>query len=322
MNRTMTQPRSLFWPLTLIAVGVLWLLISLGLIPAANLWALTHLWPLGLIALGVGVLLSWKWQWAARIVTILVIAAAVLAVIFAPQLGWASPNLINIGGEVGGAVRGSGIITTETREISGLRSLLIEYPAEVVIRQGATESLTIEGDNNLLPQLRSQVQFGELRFGNDEPNWQARVSPTHTVRLTLTVKDLREVNFSSAGTLRIEGLTTDTLTVGLQGAGEVTLSNLQTQRLECNQSGAGNITVSGTTESVRVRISGLGNFEAPDLKTETADLRLSGAGNATVWVIEDLTLDISGAGSVRYYGSPAVHERISGAGSAQKLGDK
>ena len=322
MNTTMPQPRSLFWPLTLIAVGLLWLLISFGAVPAANLWALTHLWPVALIALGVGVLLSWRWQWAARIVTILVIAGAVLAVIFAPQFGWASPGIWNIGGEVGGAVRGSGVMTTETREVSGLRSLLVEYPADVVIRQGDTEALVIEGDDNLLPQLQSVVRFGELRFGNSEPDWQARVNPSRNVRLTLTVKELREVNFASAGTLRIEGLTTDAFTVSLNGAGDMTLNDLHTQKLECNQSGAGNITASGVADSVRVRISGLGNFEAPDLKTQTADLRISGAGNATVWVARDLTLDISGAGSIRYYGSPAVHERISGAGSAQKLGDK
>jgi hypothetical protein len=92
----------------LIAVGVLWLLVSLGAVPTANLWALTRLWPYALIALGGGVLLSWKWAWAAPIVTFVVITAAVLAVVFAPQLGWTSPAVWNISGQVGGAVPGSG----------------------------------------------------------------------------------------------------------------------------------------------------------------------------------------------------------------------
>ena len=42
--------RSLFWPLTLIATGVIWLLVSMNVIPAANLWALTYIWPYVLIA--------------------------------------------------------------------------------------------------------------------------------------------------------------------------------------------------------------------------------------------------------------------------------
>ena len=60
--------RSLFWPLTLIAAGVVWLLISLHVIPSENLWALTHIWPYVLIALGVGLLLGAQWRIAGTIV--------------------------------------------------------------------------------------------------------------------------------------------------------------------------------------------------------------------------------------------------------------
>jgi hypothetical protein len=48
----MKEPRSIFFPLALIAAGVIWLLISLQVIPASNLWALTHLAPFFFMALG------------------------------------------------------------------------------------------------------------------------------------------------------------------------------------------------------------------------------------------------------------------------------
>ena len=48
------KKRSIFWPLAMIATGVLWLLTGMGIVPSANLWALTHILPFVLIALGVG----------------------------------------------------------------------------------------------------------------------------------------------------------------------------------------------------------------------------------------------------------------------------
>ena len=48
----MEQKRSfsLFGPLLLIAAGVIWLLVKAGTIPSGNLWTLTHIWPILLIA--------------------------------------------------------------------------------------------------------------------------------------------------------------------------------------------------------------------------------------------------------------------------------
>ena len=41
--------RSMFWPVILIGVGVIWLLSNLGLLPAASIAWLLNLWPLILI---------------------------------------------------------------------------------------------------------------------------------------------------------------------------------------------------------------------------------------------------------------------------------
>jgi hypothetical protein len=53
----MSKPRSLFGPLLLIAIGVIWLLTTSGRLPSANLWALTYVWPYLLIAAGFGLIL-------------------------------------------------------------------------------------------------------------------------------------------------------------------------------------------------------------------------------------------------------------------------
>jgi hypothetical protein len=317
----MKENRSLFWPLTFIAAGAMWLMINMNLIPVGNLWALTHIWPYLLIALGVGLILRSLWRPAGMLVSVLVVIGAFAAVFYAPQLGWADAPDWGVDNSFNGAVPGSGVMEKETRKITDFNTITIRYPAEVVIRQGEKESLTIEADDNLLPQLSTDVRSGTLIIENKEDNWADRVDPTETVQITITVKDLNGIKFNSAGTLLVEDLQSDELELSISGAGEVTLTGLEIGNLDISLSGAGTIHADGVAENVRINISGLGSFEGEGLSSQTADVEISGAGSASLRVEKELTAKVSGAGSVNYYGDPEVSQHISGAGAVNKAGD-
>lgn len=321
------KERSIFWPLVMIAAGVLWLLIGMDVVPRANLWALTHTLPYLLIALGVGLILRAYWRFAGMLVSLVVVAGAVMAVFYAPQLGWDNPpswgwNMWNIDPELGGAVAGSGVVKSETREVAGFQSISIDYPVDITVKQGKSESLEIEAEDNLLPQLSAEVRNGTLHLENTQRNWQERVNPTKPVVVTITVVDLNRAQFPTAGKMLIDGMQTDSLAISVSGAGDVTLTDLDTGSLEFNLSGAGNVDASGAAERLKLNISGLGNFNGGNLQSQDADVNISGAGSATVWADDQLDARISGAGSIDYYGSPQVSERISGVGSVRKIGDK
>ena len=82
------KSRSLFSPLLLIAVGLIWMLINLGAVPSTNLWALYSYGPYFILTLGIGLVLRARWELAGRIVSALAVGLAVLAVVFAAPLGW------------------------------------------------------------------------------------------------------------------------------------------------------------------------------------------------------------------------------------------
>ena len=322
----MEQKRSLFGPLLLIAAGVIWLLVKSGTIPSGNLWALTHIWPFLLIAAGLGIILRPYWGYTSIALDVLIIGGAILAIVFAPQLGWASPSMFAIfdnNGEVfmGPGERGSGNVVSETREVSNFHAIEVEYPAQVLVQQGSQEALKIEAEDNLLPNLKTQVRNGRLEIFYRRENGK-HVNPTKAVKITIVVKDLSDVNFTSAGELTIEELETDSLDVSLSGAGNLKLDNVQVRGLSISLSGAGSMTASGTTRDLDVNISGFGDFEGAELHGQVARVNISGAGSATVWVDEDLTAGISGAGSISYYGSASVTKQISGVGGVNHAGNK
>jgi len=321
------KDRSIFWPLAMIAAGVLWLLIGLGIIPRTNLWALSHTLPYLLIALGLGLILRAYWRFAGILVSLAVVVGAVAAVIYAPQLGWNDApgwgfDLWNIDPELGGAIAGSGVVETATYDLAEFQTISVDYPGDYTVRQGDAESVTIEADDNLLPQLVAEVRNGTLHVENSERNWRDRVNPTEHVLITITVVELNRIQFPTAGKMLIEELQTDSLSLSVSGAGDVNMTDLDAGTLDFSLSGAGNINVEGMAESLELSISGFGNFNGGDLQSQTADVHISGAGSATVWAEESLDASISGAGSVDYYGDPSVNERISGVGSVHRTGSK
>ena len=321
----MEHKRSLFGPLLLIAAGVVWLLIKSGTVPSGNLWALTHIWPFLLIAAGLGIILRPYWRFTSVALDVLIIGGALLAILYAPQLGWASPSMLSMINFdepfIGPGEPGSGNIVTETRDVSGFHAIDVSYPGQVVVKQGAKESVKIEADDNLLPGLKTQVKNGVLEIFYKKQA-DKHVNPTKTVKITIVVKDLTKVDFTSAGELTIEKLETDQLDVSLSGAGNLKLNDIRVKGLSVDLSGAGSMSASGTADDLDVSISGFGDFKGKELHDKNARVDISGAGSATLWVDNDLNAEVSGAGSISYYGSASVTRQISGVGGVNHLGSK
>ena len=321
----MSQPRSVFGPLFLIAAGVVWLLVQADKIPVSNLWALTHIWPYLLIAAGVGLMLRHYWKYTSMLLDVIVIGGVLLAIYFAPVMAWDNPSLITWVGDkefyVGPSEPGSGEVISQTREVADFTAIEVDYPAQVTLRQGQAVSVTIEAEDNLLPGLQTRVRDNTLQVFYKVEDGR-HVYPTKVVKLTIVVKDLSEVHFESAGELTIEGVDTEKLSVSVSGAGNLNLNDLTANDLIVHLSGAGSMTASGKADDFSLTISGFGSFNGKELHNQTADVNLSGAGSATVWVDDELDAQISGAGSINYYGSPEVSKHISGIGSVSQSGDK
>lgn len=322
----MEHRRSIFGPLLLIATGVIWLLIKSGNIPASNLWALTHVWPFLLIAAGIGIILRPFWRYTNILLDVLIIGGLVLSIVYAPKFGWAGPSMgfFSWDGDstyFGPTEPGSGVIKSQTREVTDFHAIEIEYPAEITITQGKAASVKVEADDNFLPGLITQVKDGTLTIVY-KPEDDKHVKPTKAVKITIVVKNLDDVQFSSAGELTINGLKTDELNFSLNGAGKVVINDIVTKTLDLDLSGAGSLKANGTTDSLDLNISGVGSYEGEDLHSKTASVNISGAGGATVWVDDELDANVSGAGSINYYGSASVTKNVSGVGGINHQGNK
>jgi uncharacterized protein YceH (UPF0502 family) len=119
----------------------------------------------------------------------------------------------------GGSAAGSGHIITTTREVADFDSVTFSSFGDLTIRPGDHEGLTIEAEDNVAPEILTEIRGSTLYIRYGEQGGQMRVRPTQPVRLTLIVKQLRRVDHTGAGNVTVEGLQADHLQATLSGAG-------------------------------------------------------------------------------------------------------
>lgn len=190
------------------------------------------------------------------------------------------------------AVRGSGHVVSEARDVASFSEIEVRGSANVVVTVGRAESLLVEGEDNILPFVVTRVVDDRLELETpDEPE----VRPTRDVVFTIGVPTLARV--------------------GISGSGDVTVFGIAGDGFEVEISGSGTLQGSGTVATLAVEISGSGDYDGTGLRARSAVVAVTGSGDAVVNATDTLDATVSGSGSIQYLGDPAITETISGSGS-------
>jgi hypothetical protein len=179
-------------------------------------------------------------------------------------------------------VKGSGVLATETRSVSGFDALDLVGSADITVSFGDSESLTIEAEDNILPLVRTRVRGNTLVI-DFKPNTTVEV--TKPIRITLTMKTLTEAS--------------------IPGSGNITVNSLAGDKVKFDLPGSGNITAGGEVNSVNIIFKGSGNILCGELQAKSATVDLTGSGNVTVYASESVDITLDGSGNVTYLGNPA-----------------
>ena len=216
-------------------------------------------------------------------------------------------------------VRGSGIINTETRRVSGFDAIEMNGIGNVMIRQGDKESLQITTDDNLTEYIRSSVNGKTLMLEIQEG---VHLLPSDSITYLVTVKSLNQILIDGAGKIEVSPLTAGNLKISINGDGIVNFDDVVADVLAVDISGLGEVNAAGEVNTLYVDLSGSGKIQVSELRARMGTFDVSGSGDISAWVTDVLTVDISGSGMMDYYGSPVVNATISGSGNVISLGQK
>jgi hypothetical protein len=237
---------------------------------------------------------------------------ALVALLALPRAADAAP-------ERGSTVVGSGVSKTETRNVSGFRGIALGVHARLEIRQGASEALSITGDDNILPLVETVVESGVLKIRwKHEGDYSTRYQDLAVV---VDVRNLDAITLGGSGRIHAKALKTASLAARIGGSGDIVIDSLEADSATATVSGSGHFTAAGRAETVQATLAGSGQLSAGKLEARHARTTLQGSAKATVWARDTLNATIAGSGEVEYYGRPSVRQTIAGSGSVTHLAD-
>jgi hypothetical protein len=210
--------------------------------------------------------------------------------------------------------------STETREIIGVKRVLLKDYGHLFISQGEEESLRIEGEQDVISTVKTFIREGELVLDIDagwfDKTWSAVTSAVEgrVLKYHLMVKSLDGIFVQGAATVKMQGLKAESLYLTLKGAGEIVIIGLEAGLTDVDLPGAGRISLAGKTDRLHVSMKGAGSFDGPQLESRETKVVLRGVGKATVWCTAQLDATVEGIGAIDYYGNPTVRQSVSGLG--------
>lgn len=213
-------------------------------------------------------------------------------------------------------------VLRESRPATGFSRIQIEGQADITLRQGATEGVTIEATAQGLKQIRTEVRGRTLRIGLvDQSHWWQWIfggTATRAPRITIDFIQLERIDASGTVNIVADSLKANDLRLDFAGAAKLRISDLQANRLRLDGAGAVKAEIAGKVTEQDIDLSGAGSYQALDLVSDNISLQVSGAGKAIVNAKTLLKADISGAGLVEYSGDPRVERDVSGIGKIRR----
>lgn len=201
-------------------------------------------------------------------------------------------------------------IIKEKRDISGFTKIVVSGAGHLFVKQGDKESLMIETDNTLLPEVKSEVKDKVLYLGTKDTASKLK----YAINYHLTVKNVEDIHTEGGVEISNKGsIVANELNISTEGAAKVNLK-LNTQKLKIKLEGSGDIVLSGTATDQFLKIEGAGKIQGKKLATKSTYVQISGAGMAEVNASETLDVKIEGLGTVKYLGQPKITQEILGAG--------
>ncbi len=213
------------------------------------------------------------------------------------------------------SIKGEGEIIKQDISLESLKGINLGFAGDVILTPGNTQKITIEGQKNIIDNIKREVKSGMWYI-----NFDKNVKDAKKVTVYITLPGTEELGLSGSGSIRSSGKFSgvDKLKIRLSGSGDIVF-DYDGASTDLALSGSGEIDLSGSSKSLVIAISGSGNVKANDLATDDCTIHISGSGDASVQVNKNLETRISGSGDVAYSGTASVVSKISGSGEVKKI---
>jgi len=216
---------------------------------------------------------------------VLPLSAALLLFAFAA-------SACNVSVTFGEGIDGSGVVVTETYDLDDFDEIRVGSAFEVDIEVGPEASVEVQADDNFIEFVEIEVDGDELQIGFDESLRDG------TLRATVTLPQLTDVDVS--------------------GASDVSIIGIDATDLDIEVSGASEVTASGSADSLRLDVSGASDVRLDGLTVATAQVDINGASDVELGAAETVRGDLAGASDLSVSADSSTNVTTSGAATLER----
>ena len=198
-------------------------------------------------------------------------------------------------------IKGNGKVITKTRTISSFEKVNIGGSFNVNLVDGNVGTITLKGEENILPYIETEVKNGKLKVQFKE---NTNIKTTQNLTITIPFKNINAISLGGSGNVIVKkNIKTDNVSFNIGGSGNIT-ANVDSNTVKTSIGGSGNIKLNGETDHLKCSIAGSGNLKAYNLDANSVKASIAGSGNIQTTVNSNIKASIVGSGSVHYKGAP------------------
>ena len=226
---------------------------------------------------------------------------------------------------------GSGVAAQQVRDPAPFTALSSAGDLSVTVVEGEQPQITVRCDDNLIEDIRTEVDGDTLRIWTESPEGTPVILRNHVPcevavvatglsalelsgsgELQASAPALERLTLSGSGTVRLLGeVVASQFSASISGSGELIADSLLVDSANLVLSGSGSLEVlSGSADILSLVVSGSGESLLVPLEAATADVTLTGSGDAALTATEAVHAVLTGSGALRLHGDPAEREVV------------
>ena len=212
-------------------------------------------------------------------------------------------------------IKGNGNLTTITRTTSNYDAITFAGPYDYILVSGKEGKIKIEGEENLLDYIITEVKNGTLSV-RTENKVNLHTSKNKTIKITVPFEDINAVSLTGSGDVWNENtISTPHFKTSVTGSGDIIL-DVEATSVDATVTGSGDLTLKGKVTNLQANVTGSGDFKGFDLIANDVNVSVNGSGDAKVVCNGHLTARVSGSGNIKYSGNPKTEDtKVAGSGS-------
>ncbi|HEY0065207.1 MAG TPA: head GIN domain-containing protein [Telluria sp.] len=244
--------------------------------------------------------------------SLLALSVVLIAIIF---------SFLRTHGSTGGRNHAEGReVASESRTITdSVTEIDLSGPINMTLRQGATPSMTVRGEQRLLGNVDTTEDGHKLSIGTKGMLLHHR----QPLQVVLTLPSISSLTVRGSGDSTINGFSGDKVNVQLYGSGNVKFNGRYkhvaasvhgsgdmemnggaSDQVEVALVGSGQLTVVGQCKEFKAEQTGTGDLDAEHLAADSAEVSLRGSGTSVVQARKTADVTLRGSGDVSVLGNP------------------